>query len=517
VEAERRARDPIKPPPAVLNRIQLPHSEAVQKCWEDWRQASQTSGADLADALERTTPALSAAIEELRKEARGELQKREDVWRPMALSLAAWLPEAKKMLSEADVISHLKSAEDWIRTTATTIRNERFLPIKQQVKGIWDLLRTRSHVELEDITFEGKSTSRHVSLNVTVDGTQGAALGVMSQGELHSLALALFLPRATVETSPFRFLVIDDPVQSMDPARVDGLARVLDQFAKGRQVIVFTHDDRLPEAARRLGIQTKIIEVLRGEGSLVELREVRSPVQQYFEDAFALASTKDLPKIVVERVIPGLCRQSLEAACVEVVRRRRLERGEPHRRRLLGRQEPLRPVERRRRQGVQRRLPQRPRRRRHSEVRPQRRHDRERDSRTLMIPVADYTPEDLLDAARTLLARPDARTSGVWPRAAAHLLRQALEESLDEFWKARLPVLASTSMRVQLTSLPTFLANSDAAANAAYTWACLSNACHHHPYELAPSDTELRAWIEEIERVREEIVRALSRREPPVP
>lgn len=133
-----------------------------------------------------------------------------------------------------------------------------------------------------------------------------------------------------------------------------------------------------------------------------------------------------------------------------------------------------------------------------------------------MIPVADYTPEDLLDAARTLLARPDARTSGVWPRAAAHLLRQALEETLDEFWKARLPVLASTSMRVQLTSLPTFLVNSDAAANAAYTWACLSNACHHHPYELAPSDTELRAWIEEIDRVREEMVRALSKREPPV-
>ncbi|MGH9390957.1 MAG: hypothetical protein ACRD1Z_15175, partial [Vicinamibacteria bacterium] len=63
---------------------------------------------------------------------------------------------------------------------------------------------------------------------------------------------------------------------------------------------------------------------------MVELREVRSPVQQYLEDAFALASTRDLPKIVVERVIPGLCRQSLEAACVKVVRRRRLERGEPH-------------------------------------------------------------------------------------------------------------------------------------------------------------------------------------------
>ena len=61
---------------------------------------------------------------------------------------------------------------------------------------------------------------------MTVDGVPGAALGVMSQGELHSLALSLFLPRATLSESPFRFVVIDDPVQSMDPARVDGLARL---------------------------------------------------------------------------------------------------------------------------------------------------------------------------------------------------------------------------------------------------------------------------------------------------
>jgi hypothetical protein len=185
-------------------------------------------------------------------------------------------------------------------------------------------------VELEDVTFEGKATSRRVNLAVTVDGTEGAALGVMSQGELHSLALALFLPRATVPASPFRFLVIDDPVQSMDPARVDGLARVLEQVAKDRQMVVFTHDDRLPEAARRLGIEATVIEVLRREGSVVELREVQSPVAQYLNDAFALAHTKELPKIVAERVIPGLCRQGLEAACLQTIRRRRLARGESH-------------------------------------------------------------------------------------------------------------------------------------------------------------------------------------------
>ena len=72
---------------------------------------------------------------------------------------------------------------------------------------------------------------------MTVDGVAGAALGVMSQGELHALALSLFLPRATLAESPFRFVVIDDPVQSMDPARVDGLAKALEDIARTRQVL----------------------------------------------------------------------------------------------------------------------------------------------------------------------------------------------------------------------------------------------------------------------------------------
>ncbi len=41
-------------------------------------------------------------------------------------------------------------------------------------------------------------------------------------------------------------------------------------------------------------------------------------------------STKDLPKIARERVVPSLCRHSLEAACLDVVRRRRLIRGDSH-------------------------------------------------------------------------------------------------------------------------------------------------------------------------------------------
>jgi hypothetical protein len=152
----------------------------------------------------------------------------------------------------------------------------------------------------------------------------------MSQGELHSLALSLFLPRATLPESPFRFISIDDPVQSMDPARVEGLARTLADAARTRQVIVFTHDDRLPEAVRRLGLPASIVGVTRRARSVVEVRAISDPVRSLFDDARAVALTEDLPKRVAARVVPGFCRTSIEAACMEKVRRRRLAKGEPH-------------------------------------------------------------------------------------------------------------------------------------------------------------------------------------------
>ena len=116
----------------------------------------------------------------------------------------------------------------------------------------------------------------------------------------------------------------------MDPARVDGLARVLQSASADRQVLVFTHDDRLPEAVRRLDIAAEIIEVTRRENSVVEVRRALDPVGRYLEDALAVAGTAELPSSAAARVVPGLCRLALEAACMEAVRRRRLTRGESH-------------------------------------------------------------------------------------------------------------------------------------------------------------------------------------------
>ncbi len=299
---------------------------------DSWRTglASSRDLASLAAHLESKAPPLVAAIEALRAAAATELARREDRWKPVTPVLAAWLAQATKAQKGAASVKPLKAAETWLKEQASSIRNERFTPIKEKSQAVWNQLRMQSNVALDDIRLAGSATKRQVELDVTVDGTEGAALGVMSQGEQHALALSLFIPRATLAESPFRFVVIDDPVQSMDPARVDGLARVLEDTARARQVVVFTHDDRLPEAVRRLDVKATVIEVTRREHSGVALRLAKDPVARYIEDAMAVARTDGLPPQAARRVVPGLCRLAIEAACTEAVRRRRLGRGETH-------------------------------------------------------------------------------------------------------------------------------------------------------------------------------------------
>ena len=114
-------------------------------------------------------------------------------------------------------------------------------------------------------------------LGGSVDGQPTKALSVMSQGELHALAFALFLPRATAADSPFRFVVLDDPIQAMDPAKIDGFVQVLAEIAQTHQVIVFSHDDRLASVIRETGVDARLVEVVRESGSKVTIRDNVNP------------------------------------------------------------------------------------------------------------------------------------------------------------------------------------------------------------------------------------------------
>jgi hypothetical protein len=104
-------------------------------------------------------------------------------------------------------------------------------------------------------------------------------------------------------------------------------------------------------------------------------------------------------------------------------------------------------------------------------------------------------PADLLELAHGLLRRAHPDTAGLWPRASALLARQALEESVARLWDSRTLDLRRCPMRAQLICLRTYLGDPDLAARASHAWSSLTRACHHHPYELAPTTAELSAWF----------------------
>jgi len=334
VSAERRVADLLGPAPpaqvAAARELELDPAP-LEDAWERWAAARPRVGdPEAIPELEATLAGVVNAAGVLAAAAEAELDRREDVWRPVAKVLRDWLPGARLALAGSDRLPSLKEAERWVREAATDLQAERLAPIAGAAKANWDQLRQQSNVSLEGFHLRRSGNVRAAEVDVRVDGSDASAFGVMSQGELHALAVSVFLPRAGLASSPFRFMVIDDPVQSMDPAKVDGLARVLERAAGTRQVVVFTHDERLPEAVRRLAIPATVLEVTRRPQSIVDVRTALDPVERYLDDARALVRSEDVPRTAIDRVVPGFCRGALEAAATAAVRRRRLGRGEQH-------------------------------------------------------------------------------------------------------------------------------------------------------------------------------------------
>lgn len=269
---------------------------------------------ELAGHLETTLLAVAEAAESLVAQATEALQRRENEWAPLAAQLGAWVPIEQEARNIDSALRSLTVAKNWVTTHAGAFRNLRLEPIAAQARRIWGQLRQESNVDLGEITLEGVANRRKATLSGSVDGEPTAALSVMSQGEKHALALALFLPRATAAASPFRFVVLDDPIQAMDPAKIHGFVQVLQEIAQTHQVFVFSHDDRLASVIRETGVDARLVEVVRESQSKVTVRDNLNPALRQVDDIFALLSDKKLSDDIRARVLPGMFRTALESA-----------------------------------------------------------------------------------------------------------------------------------------------------------------------------------------------------------
>ncbi|MEV7911257.1 ATP-binding protein [Streptomyces griseus] len=316
--AKRAVHDLVQPVPDLLRG----EESDLAGLWREWSLCrSLTDPAALAERVGDLAPRLGAACRQVGEDAARRLTDRDTAWRPVAVRLAEWVEAAEKA---REAIGRRKSAEAaraWFRGLTEEFQTERMKRFERHAQDVWSKLCERSSVVLAGVELGGPARQGKVLLNVSVDDLGAPAYSVMSQGELHSLALSLFIPRATHEASPFGFLVIDDPVQSMDTQKVEGLATVLSECARHRQVVVFTHDTRLEQAITHLGIEATVHRISREEQSHVTVERMRDPLQQALGEARDVSHDPSVPQVVADRAIPMLCRAALEVACVETARR----------------------------------------------------------------------------------------------------------------------------------------------------------------------------------------------------
>jgi hypothetical protein len=109
--------------------------------------------------------------------------------------------------------------------------------------------------------------------------------------------------------------------------------------------------------------------------------------------------------------------------------------------------------------------------------------------------MSEMGPRELIKLAEAAASHPGADPA--WCRAAALLARQALEAGLAGVWESRGVSLASCSFRSQLLCLPEYTADKRTARRVGLCWWALTLACHHQPYELAPSCEEVAGMLEQ--------------------
>ncbi|MFJ6140997.1 AAA family ATPase [Kitasatospora sp. NPDC092286] len=331
--AQRAVRDSAEGLRALIHSRATDLPDHLHDLWDEWVDCRGIRDPhELAATTEKQAAALADACRHVRQEAERRLAEQDEQWRGAVPQLASWLALADAAAEAKPLLAQVKKARAWLKEVQAELREARMRSIAETAQSIWQYLSQESNVALGDVTLKGSEayTGRGVALNVTVDDVDASALGVVSQGELFSLALALFLPRAMATQSPFNFIVIDDPVQSMDPRKVEGLARLLEEIARTHQVVVFSHDTRLPDALRFHRIKAAILEVGRFRRSKVTVRSIDDPVKRELAAARAVARDNKVPAAILGEVLPGQCRLALEAALQESARRTLLGTGLGH-------------------------------------------------------------------------------------------------------------------------------------------------------------------------------------------
>lgn len=214
-----------------------------QKAAEEWRReiedasnvyrtSASAARQHCANRVAVLTTKLAAPFGELLESVNGLIQIR-DLWNRADCQERSLIRvrEQYKMVADAiraEVRAHLKGIIEQLQA---------------DVRTIYGALRGNDdHIPVVDIVVPDDRKSMNVTTSL-YGISDAPPSGYLSDSQLNSLGLALFLAAIRRFNPPFPFLVLDDVMSSYDASHRVHLVSVVRKFLAGHQVVLTTHDE----------------------------------------------------------------------------------------------------------------------------------------------------------------------------------------------------------------------------------------------------------------------------------
>ena len=177
--------------------------------------------------------------------------------------------------------SILDSSKALMQLTESYLQRKQTELLKQrgkEVQNLYDRLNPGAPVGFDDM----EPGSDQIKLHARSFGVRMSAAANLSECQLNCLGLAVSIMRATAPGSPFGFVVLDDPIQSMDGAHCEAfLGSILPYLMDhhGKQVILLSHAEDIVDRAAALNASRRVrlyqFDKYDKSGPLVLAREPR--------------------------------------------------------------------------------------------------------------------------------------------------------------------------------------------------------------------------------------------------
>lgn len=157
-----------------------------------------------------------------------------------------------KILAAYDTVSAgsralMQRTEEFLQQQQTTLLTAR----GKEIKDVYDQLNPGAQV-----TFEAMEPgNEQLRLHASSFGVRMSAAANLSECQLNCLGLSFWLVRAMTPKSPFHFILLDDPIQSMDDDHCEAfIGTVVPDLCDNhkRQVILLSHERKLIDRIRDL-------------------------------------------------------------------------------------------------------------------------------------------------------------------------------------------------------------------------------------------------------------------------